>query len=126
VATTKLEPVNLGSVARGALMELFARCANQVAANIDDKATVATATREITLKIKFKPDGDRRAIEVSTSGTTKLAAAADHSSRLYTGRDDAGKTYLFDQDPRQELLFKPEEPKENLLAFDGKTQAAGS
>lgn len=120
----KLEPVNLGSVAKGALMELFTRAAGQVAANIDDKATVATATREIILSIKFKPDSDRRAIEVSTNAKVKIAAAADHSSRLYTGKDDSGKTYLFDSDPRQETLFQPPPKEENLLDF--KTLSAGN
>jgi hypothetical protein len=121
---TKLEPCSLSPKAQAGLQELLDRCGRQVATNIADKATEALAHREINIKIKFAPESDRRAIDITLSATTKLAAAAKHSSRLYTGSDADGNTYLFDQDPRQELLFKPTPPKENMLDF--KTQSAGS
>jgi hypothetical protein len=113
----ELTPINLGSIARGALMELFNIEIAKVAANIDDKSTKATKERKITFEIAFKPDADRRAIDVTTRAQTKLAPVADHASRVYLGKDDAGHVYVFDQDPRQELLFQPPAENQNVLDF---------
>lgn len=113
----QLEPLNLGSIARGALLELFEASALKVAQNIADTSTDAEAVRKITLELKFKPQGDRRTVTVTTTATCKLGAISQHVSRVYLGKDDAGKVYLFDQDPRQEVLFAPPAPAENLIDF---------
>jgi hypothetical protein len=111
----KLEPLNLGSIARGAAMELFELEIARIAANINDKNTSAEAMRELRLTFSFKPDAERRAIEVSTSAASKLAPVSKHTSRAYLGRDEGGKAYVFDQDPRQELLFQPEPEESNVM-----------
>jgi hypothetical protein len=113
----QLEPLNLGSIARGALLELFEATATRVAHNIADTSTDAEAPRKITIELTFKPESDRRALKLTTTATCKLASISKHVSRVYLGKDDAGKTYLFDQDPRQEVLFAPPTPSENLLDF---------
>lgn len=123
MAKPTLEPINLGSIARGAGLELFNIEIAKVAANIDDKSTDATKTREITITFKFKPDADRKSLQVTTKASSKLAPVSDHASRAYLGKDDSGHTYVFDQDPRQDTLFEPPQPKENMLDF--KTIAAG-
>jgi hypothetical protein len=117
MAKPNLEPVNLGSVAKGALMELFELEIAKIAANIDDKSTKATKKRVLTLQLTFNPDPDRRSIDVTTWAITKLAPVADHASRVYLGKDESGRAYLFNEDPRQELLFEPPEQKENVLDF---------
>jgi hypothetical protein len=117
MADTKLEPVNLGSIARGALMKLFEVEIQKIAANIADRSTPATAKREITLKIEFKPDTDRRSIDVTTSAGCRLASVEAHASRLYTGKGVDGQMYLFDEDPRQEMLFAPPAEDPNMLQF---------
>jgi len=108
----KLEPLDIGTIARGAAIELFNLEIAKVAANIWDKNTPAEAKREVTLKFSFKPDLERRAIEVTTTATSKLAPINKHSSRAFVGRDDTGRAYILDSDPRQEMLFEPqaEEP----------------
>lgn len=121
MSETKLDPCALSPKAQAALQELLERCGRQVANNISDKTTEALQAREINIKIKFAPESDRRAIDVTLSATTKLASAAKHSSRLYTGSDKDGNTYLFDQDPRQEMLFSPLPVKENVLDFGAKS-----
>lgn len=122
----KFEPINLGSIARGALVELFEKSAIKIAENIADPTTPATADREIILKIKFKPDAERRRIDVDSSAKVSLAAVSKHKSRVYTGRGTDGKTYLFDDDPRQELLFPVEPKDENMINFPRTEQATGS
>ncbi len=112
-----LNPLNIGSVARGAAVELFEKCMAKISDNIADTATDATASREITITFKFKPDEDRRRILITTRAKTKLAAIADHASTAYLGKDGDGHTYVFDQDPRQDILFVPPAPEKNLLEF---------
>jgi hypothetical protein len=112
-----LEPLNLGSIARGAALELFTLELARVAANINDRSTSPTATREIVLRFKFKPDDERRSIEVTTSASSRIAPVDNHQSRVYLGRDEAGNAYVFDTDPRQEMLFEPPVPSENVISF---------
>ena len=88
-----LQPVNLGSIAHGVLMELFELEIAKIAANIDDKNTKATAKRKVTFELIFAPDADRRAIDVTTRASLKLAGIADHASRVYLGKDTANDIY---------------------------------
>jgi hypothetical protein len=118
-----LKPVNLGSIARGALMELFELEIAKVAANIADSNTKATAKRKVTFELIFQPDQERRGIDVTTRASVKLAGIADHSSRIYLGKDTENRPLLFDSDPRQDLLFEPPAEKENILDF--KQSASG-
>ncbi|HEY1810626.1 MAG TPA: hypothetical protein VGG42_18840 [Acidobacteriaceae bacterium] len=113
----QLEPVNLGSIARGAAIELFDLNMPKIAANIADTTTPAKGKRKLTLTFTFEPDADRQAIEVTTTAELKLASAERHQSRAFMGKDTSGKPYLFPTDPRQEALFDPPEPEENLLQF---------
>ena len=114
-----LQPVNLGSIAHGALLEIFNLQIPKIAANIADTNTKATKERRITLELIFKPGLDRKAIEVTTRSSVKLASIADHASRVYLGKDANNQPLLFDIDPRQELLFEPPKKDENLLEFTG-------
>jgi hypothetical protein len=115
-----LQPVNLGSIARGALMELFEIEIAKVAANIADTKTKATKERRLTLELSFKPDADRKSIDVTTRANIKLAAIADHASRVYLGRDTENRPLLFDSDPRQELLFEAPAETSNVMQFGTK------
>ncbi len=114
----ELNPLNLGSIARGAAIELFEQGLEKVIANVADKSTDATAPREIVLRFKFKPDDDRRSCIVGTTLTTKLAGCEEHVSKIYLGKDDKGHSYAFDTDPRQEILFEPPPEEESLIDFE--------
>ena len=113
----QLEPVNLGSIARGAAIELFEVEIPKIAANIADKNTPAKAKRTLTLKFTFEPDADRQAVDIDLVAELKLCGPDRHRSRAFMGKDTSGKPYLFPTDPRQEALFDPPEPEENLLNF---------
>jgi hypothetical protein len=117
VSKPDLQPVNLGSSAHGALMELFNLEIAKIAANIADSNTKATAKRKVTFELVFQPDADRKAIDVTTRASVKLAGIADHSSRIYLGKDTEDRPLLFDTDPRQDWLFEQPKEKENVLDF---------
>jgi hypothetical protein len=112
-----LQPVNLGSISRGALMEIFEIEIAKIAANIADTKTTATKKRKLTLQLTFAPDHDRKVIDVTAQAKTTLAGIADHSSRAYLGKDAEGHTYIFDEDPRQEMLFEPPAEDDVVLQF---------
>lgn len=122
MAKIDLQPVNLGSVARGALMELFGIEIPKIAANIADTNTEATKERRLTLELIFKPDPDRKAIAVTTRASVKLASIADHASRVYLGKDAEGQARIYDIDPRQDMLFGLPKEKENILEFGAQSK----
>lgn len=124
MSETKMEPINLGSIARGALMGHFETALARISANIADPTTPALVKRKMTLEVEFEPDMERRGIDVTVSATCKLAGSSKSKTRVYTGKDENGQTYLFNEDPRQELLFKPDPPKDNMIDF-ARTNAAG-
>ena len=117
MAKPDLQPVNLGSIARGALMEIFEIEINKVAQNIADTKTAATKKRKITLTLTFKPDADRKILDVTTNASTTLAGIAEHCSRVYVGKDTSGTAMIFDTDPRQETLFDPPVEESNVMQF---------
>jgi len=115
----ELQPLNIGSIARGAAIELFEKSIAEIAKNVADTSTEATAGREITLRFKFKPEADRRTIHVTTSSKLTLASVADHESTAFIGKDENGGVYVLDRDPRQELLFEPPPQADaKLLSFN--------
>lgn len=113
----EMNPLNLGSIARGAAMELFEKCLNDVAKNIADTDTSAEAGRSIAITFKFKPESDRRTIHISTSAKTTLAGAEEHASKAYLGKTTDGQFFVVDQDPRQDVLFEAPKKDDNLLDF---------
>jgi hypothetical protein len=115
-----LQPVNLGSISRGALMELFEIEIVKIAQNIADSKTKATTKRKLTLELTFAPDIDRKVLDVTANAKTKLAGIADHASRAYLGKGTDGQPYIFDEDPRQETLFDPPAEDRSVLQFGSK------
>ncbi len=105
----ELVPINLDTVNEGALREAFDIELKKVLANISDVNTPATATREITMKLKFKPQSDRTEMGTTFTIACKLASIEPHCGRLFMGRDKDGNLYGFQDDPRQQVLFEPPE-----------------
>lgn len=124
MAKPELNALNLGSIARGAALELFEKCLIDVAKNIADTDCAAESGRSISITFKFKPESDRRTIHVSTSAKTTLAGAEEHSSKAYIGKTTEGGVFLCEQDPRQDVLFEAPVKTDNLLDFTEKTQQA--
>lgn len=112
-----IEPVNFASIAKGALVEMFEMSIPWIARNIADTTTPATKDRELVLRIKFKPDADRRGMDITSTVECKLASVAKHSSRAFIGKDTNGNVLVFAEDPRQEMLFDPPPKQDSLLEF---------
>ena len=103
--------LNIGNINGGAVPEVFARLNAQIMENIRDVNTSATATREITLKLQYKPSPDRKTALIIVKPVVKLAPATIDPSTIHISKVN-GKPVGFIHDPAQdELQFsKPASP----------------
>ena len=79
--------INLEKLAGGAFAEKLNEALMQVAENIQNQNTEATAKRGITVNIKFTPNKSRQMVSASISVTTKLAAAEAIDTQIIMGKN---------------------------------------
>lgn len=96
--------VTLYTLGGGAAHELFQEELTKVIDNILDVNTDSDAVREVSLKVRIKPDkGDRGQADVLISCTSKTAAISAVGSRFYLGKKE-GKPIAYEHNPKQ-LIF---------------------
>lgn len=83
--------VTIESLAHGAIVNHFNRELKHVLQNIADENTAATTVREITIKVKIKPDPVREVAGVNVQCSSKLAPIQPATSTIHFTAD--GKTY---------------------------------
>lgn len=67
------EKMSIETINDGAVLEQANDEIARIIANILDVNTEAEKTRELTVKIKFKPDADRNSVSISHQATSKTA-----------------------------------------------------
>jgi hypothetical protein len=103
-------PVSISSLGGGAAVQLFQVELQKVLDNIVDENTKPDAMREVTLKVKIKPDPDRDYAQVAISCTSKLAPMAPFGTNFFIGKQ-RGKGVAQEHNPKQKGLFaEPESP----------------
>jgi len=103
--------LTLEGFAHGALRERFADELQRVVDNIDDPNTEPEKVRSITIKVAFRPDGDRSSAKVETTVSTKLAGPVASTSRVFLSRMGTGRRLVaYEHDPRQVDLFAAATP----------------
>lgn len=107
---------NLGC---GAAAEKFEESLQKVLADILDPNTVATASREISLKVSFKPSEERTSADVMITCDEKLAKDKAFPTKIFIGRDVQGNPEAHEINAQQMNLFPS--AKGNVTAM----QAAG-
>ena len=100
-------PVNLSTLGGGAAVQLFQAELQKVLDNIVDENTKPDAVREVTLKVKIKPDVDRDYGQVSISCTSRLAPMAPFGTNFFIGKQ-RGKGVAQEHNPKQAKLFEPD------------------
>lgn len=91
---------SLGSLARGAAVERFDDALARVVENIVDPNTDADAAREITLKVKFKPNKSRTMAAFEIKCDPKLAPPSSVGGSIFVGERD-GVAVATEYDPEQ-------------------------
>lgn len=79
---------------------MFDRELSAVLDNILDPNTSATTTREITIRVAFKPNEDREVGVVAIASTSKLAPVKAVGTMVYIGRR-GGRAVATENNPRQ-------------------------
>ena len=105
----KGQVVNLANIGDGAAVELFEAELEKVLENIADPNTPADAVREITLKLKMKPDASRQVGAVGIQATSKLAPFNGAATTLFFTRNKEGGRTALMQDPAQPGLFSDDD-----------------
>lgn len=109
--------INLETLADGAFTQKLNEALLQVAENIQNANTEATARRSITVTLKFDPDKDRELIRTTISVQTKLAAAESIDTKMVMGVGADGEIELREYDGQVAGQMKFEEcaPEPNLF-----------
>lgn len=119
------QELNLLTICKGAVPEIFAHEMAKVIANIADPNTSATKPRKVSMEFTFTPFPDRSGASVALTCKATLGAldASGVTGSIYLAKRD-GKYSAFSRDLRQEMLFSGEE---QLIPDppDGKTAAGG-
>lgn len=100
-----------------AAIELFNVELQKALDNCLDDNTKATATREVTLKVKIKPDDDRESCKVEIHATSKLAPVHPYPTQFFLGKQH-GKAVAMEDDPKQRNAFRELEKEKQRQARD--------
>jgi hypothetical protein len=103
---TEEDRASLLTLARGAAIERFDDELQRVLNNIVDPNT-GGGVREVTLKVKIKPDANRTTGAVEILCTSKVQAAQPCSTMFYIGRQGT-MGVAFEHDPQQMSMPYPE------------------
>lgn len=112
------EMITLDNLGGGAASEMFQGALEKVIENIVNPNTRPDAVRQITLKMKIKPNKKQRDLcVVELSVDEKLAAVVPFETAMFVGMDN-GVCAATEYSPQQGNLF--DEPKKNnLVAING-------
>ena len=99
----EIEELSVATMLGGAIVERVNDELAKVLMNVVDPNTPATAKRELTLKISFKPEKDRSMGNVSIAVTSKLAAPEQMGTRLFIAMTKAGPVAT-EYNPNQPML----------------------
>lgn len=91
--TTAQENLSLRNIKEGAAIERFDMAIREIMTNINDLNTDATATREINLKMHFKPTDDREMVAIGFQVVTKPAPLSPVIATAAIGIDAQGKGF---------------------------------
>jgi hypothetical protein len=102
-------PVTLYTLANGAAAELFEAELQKIIANILDPNTDPIAVREIDLRVKIKPDNERRAGAVSVQVISKTGPTKGVGTMFWFGKKQ-GQFIAVENNPQQGILFDQNKP----------------
>jgi hypothetical protein len=95
------EVLELATLAGGAAQEKFEDELFKVMENILDVNTSEKAVREVTLKLKIRPNNTRTASCVEIICSSKLAPQVAFETQIFHGKNAKGEIKIAEQDLRQ-------------------------
>lgn len=104
MADGTLTELSLSTAAGGAAEELFDHELRKVLDNIQDPNTQADAIREVTLRLRIKPNEDRTSAEMTLLVVSKVAGVKPVADLVYMGMRH-GRLVAVTRDPAQQDIF---------------------
>ena len=99
--------LSLGSIGGGVAEEKFSEEPQKVLDNIVDPNTEEKAVREITIKVKLKPNGTRSHIDIFVSSASKLGPSKAYLTKAFVGRRSDGTGEAHEHNPEQmQFMFE--------------------
>lgn len=117
------DPLTFDNLGCGAAEERFEDALQKVLANILDPNTKAEAIREITLKVKVKPNDLRNEAVVLIECVPKLAPIKSFPTRIFIGQSIGGKPEAHEANANQYVLFPKVKENVTSLAAGGKEKS---
>ena len=111
----KASEVDLLTICRGAVPQLFQFALGKVNANLKDPNTSVTKKRKLSLHFEFASYADRSGAEVICTVETKLAGIVGVNSSIYL-KKDGDDVKAFSQDVSQLDMFEEDEEPETSNA----------
>lgn len=117
-----LKDINLQTLAKGALAELFAAEFEKVVENIVDVNTPWKTPRKITIDLVFRPEDDRKSAEITMTVVAKVTPVKSVKSRVFVGKQ-GGRLVAAEYNPLQ-LSFFDEKTEANVVPMAAKEEPA--
>ena len=93
--------LSLDNIGNGVALDLFNEKLQEVMENILDPSTEEKSVREIVLKFKFKPNGERTVNKVGLSAGVKLGPTKTYETKAFIGKTPEGKFEAYEHNPKQ-------------------------
>ena len=108
--TLEISPEKL---AGGVYLEEMLEAFKEVIADIQSLDKHPDKVRKATFEFRFKPNSDRKTVQVSMQPTTKLAPKLPYETRIEVGKDETGAPTA------KEISFFAGEPVTSTIITDG-------
>ena len=99
---TEKEPITLGTLYSGAVIEAVDHEIANALANIMDVNTSPSQARTVTLKLKIKPNKERNIAGVTFQAKSSLAPAEALETSIIIDKDKAGRAVAFELRPESQ------------------------
>ena len=108
-----LKDINLQTLARGALAELFSSEFEKVVENILDPNTSHKNPRKIKIELVFRPEEDRKSADITMTVVAVVTPVKSVKSRMYVGKQ--GNRIMAAEYNPQQLTFFDEAKEANVV-----------
>jgi len=108
--------LSLDNIGGGVALDLFNEKLQEVMENILDPSTEEKAVREITIKFKFKPNGERTVNKVAVLGSVKLGPTKAYDTKAFIGQNAEGTFEAYEHNPSQMTMAFDQFIKQPKLA----------
>jgi hypothetical protein len=116
--------LSLGNIGGGVAEEKFAEELQKVLDNIVDPNTEEKAVREITIKVKLRPNGTRSHVDIFVSSASKLGPTKAYPTKAFVGRrtDGTGEAHEHNPEQMQFMFERAQKPSISMNVIENEEE----